>query len=236
MNEMNKTNSTNKINMELVDMNITTRIKNAPKQIKLNFKLINLYCWLKDNPTTTLYYTKIARMFNISDSTVRRFLNKEFKGHKLLHDFINKSKICEIKDEKERFVIYMLDHVLKNLSLHTIKKNKFFNDFYKLGVHLGKIKYQSLYSNDFEKDIKQSKRDLKDLLKKQKKFKKQKITDPIKLPKSKSKKINILATTKSSESLKQLAKDFSCNIKEIDNRFDKHTELVHSTNPGKYYH
>ena len=233
MNEMNKAN---KINMKLVDMNITTRIKNAPKQIRLNFNLINLYCWLKDNPSTTLHYTKIAKMFNISDSTVRRFLNKELKNHKLLHEFINESKICKIKDEKERFVLYMLDYVLKNLSLHTIKKNKFFNDFYKLGVHLGKIEYQSIYSNDFEKDIRQSKRDIKDLFKKQKKFKRQNIINSIELPKSKPKKINILATIKSPETLKQLAKDFNCEIKDIDNRFDRHTELVHSTNPGKYYY
>jgi len=226
----------NKINMKYVDMNITTRIKNAPKQIKINFTLINLYCWLKNNPSTTIYYTKLAKMFNISDSTVRRFLNKELKNHKLLHNFINKSKICEIKDEKERFVIYMLDYVLKNLSLHTIKKNKFFNDFYKLGVHLGKIKYQSLYSDNFEKDIKQSKRDFKDLFKKQEKFKKQEIKNSIELLRSESKKISILATTKSSETLKQLAKDFNCEIKEINNRFDRHTELVFSTNPGKYYY
>ena len=233
--------------IQIIDsiFNLASKINKAPQKIKLNFDLINLFCWIKKNNIRDFNYNKLAQEFNLSDTTVRRFLNQELENHKLLHKFIAEYKICEIEDKKERFVVYMLDYVLKKLSLVTIKKNKFFNDFYKLGVSLNKIEYKSIYTKNSEKDMTRAKSDIIDIAKKQEKLKKLqkskkiekiekiKILKPIKYePKT----INILATTKSSDTLKQLAKDFNCKIKEIDNRFGRHDELVYSTNPGKYYY
>jgi len=213
-------------------------IDKAPQKIKQQFNFIKLLCFLNDPQNKKLSFKELGKKFNMNDSTVGRFLRKEFENHKKIHKFVKESNICEIKNENKQFEIFMLDFVLPQLSLHTIKKNKFFNDYYKLGVQLGKFKYQSIYTKNPERDLKKIKKELKEINSKNKKNNENKENNSKKTKKiyKPLKKINILATTKSSETLKQLAKDFNCEIKEIDNRFDKHTELVFNTNPGKYYY
>jgi hypothetical protein len=209
-------------------------ISDAPHKVAQQFKFVNILCFLNDprNKDKEFSYMELSRIFNLSDTTIGRFLKQEYENHKKIFEFVKKSNICEEKDINKRFEIFMLDYILPNLSLHTIKKNKFFNDYYKLGVQKGKFKYQSLHTKNHERDLRKIKKELEEIAKKRK-DNEEKIEKKIYKPR---KKVTIIATTKSSETIKQLAKDFGCEIKEISERFDKHSELVFSPFHGTRYY
>ncbi len=208
-------------------------IDDAPYKITQQFKLATVLCFLNDprNKNKEFTYTELSKIFNLSDTTIGRFLKQEYTSHKKIHEFVKKSNFCEEKDINKKFEIFMLDFILPSLSLHTIKKNKFFNDFYKLGVKKGKFKYQSIYTKNSEKDLKRIKKELEEIASKNKKLDE---TTERKIYKPR-KKVNILATTKSSETIKKLAKDYNCEIKDISERFDKYSELVFSPFHGIRY-
>jgi len=246
-----------KFSEEIKKYDIKSFLDTAPRKLKNDFKMLKILCYVLNNDLdpNNLSRVELAKEYQISDTTVSRLFSKKYDIHKKLWNFALKTDVCKLQKDEEKFAYFMINFVLKNLSLHTIKKNKIFNYFYKIGVNLGLFEYKSLYSDKKDtKDINKIKEELNKVFDevskkyfksdKHKKIKKQmdkiqndfknkskeeqlKILSETEKSIKRKRKIKILANIDSSETIKKLARDFGCEIKNKTNIIKKYERLTY---------
>jgi len=201
--------------------------ENAPKeipiQISVEYKLAFAGCIFKNYPQISI--KKLSEIMEMDDTTIGRFKRKLYLNHKKLWDFIDNSDFCKNYSFDE-FIL----NKLKSLSPSTISKKKFYNDYYKKFLEQNKFEKLTIKRIGGKISLEDTNKIKRQNLKKRKTINEfNSMVEVLKSDKNAKKlqrKINILATTKSSNELQQLAKDFNCEIKEISNQFSKLDNLI----------
>jgi len=203
-----------KFSTEIKKYNIKSFLDAAPQKIKNNFKMLKILCYILNNnlDPNNLSNVELAKEYKISNSTISRLFLKKFEIHKKLWNFVLTTEVCKLHNEEEKFAYFMINFVIPNLSLHTIKKNRIFNYFHKIGVNLGLFEYKSIHNN--KNDAKEIKKEQFKILSKTEKS-------------IRKRRIKIIADTDSSETIKKLAKDFGCEIKNKTNIISKYEKLAY---------
>jgi len=204
---------------------LKTLPSDIPQQLLIDFKFAIAGCYLKKYPDIPIL--PLARAINMDDTTLGRFKRKMYIKHKKIWNFIEKSNFCE----NFSFDNFMLDK-LKQLSASTISKKKFYYKYYKKFLNENKLEVLKI------KRIPKNSSKIIDTDKKKNNIKHfNNLVDKLKNTfKRKRRNIHIIAFEDSEPKIKQLAKDFGCEIQERTNRFKREDELVFSTNPEKYYY
>jgi len=185
-----------------------------PKVI-IEYKQYLLVCFQK-KINKRLIYKEYEDIFKISQATIKRILSKSGKRYQEIWENIKKYNFCE-DPTFENFIKIKLN----SLSKWTIAKNKIYYDYFKK-FNNGEIISRRPSGKIFVKEKKpiKEKRDYEIKTKKNKINRFNSIVNFMKT-KRKLRKINILATTKSSKTIKKLARSFNCEIQEISNRIDR---------------
>ena len=204
---------------------LKTLPSDIPQQLLTDFKFAFIGCYLKKYPDIPILH--FAKVINMDDTTLGRFKRKIYTNHKKIWNFIEKSNFCK----NFSFDDFMLDK-LKQLSASTISKKKFYYRYYKKFLNENKLdvlKIKRISKNSFKIiDTNKKKNNIKQF---------NDLVDNLKNTfKRKKRNIHIIAFEDSEPKIKQLAKDFGCEIQERTNKFKREDDLVFSINPGKYYH
>jgi len=169
------------------------------------FKFLKIGCFFKKNNVSSIPLTVLSKKMNVNINTLSRFLTGTNIKYKKLWKWIEDFDYC-LKQTFDNF----LKLKLNELSFHTIVKVKFYRDnFRRL---FGEVAYQKVKHDKYEYEK------LKEKIKVDKEFEYEELPsiskDNINIVKS-MKKVHILGTTKSSETIKLLADYFDCELPDI---------------------
>jgi hypothetical protein len=197
-------------------------LKKVPENLKSgrlmrDYKLAVIECISRQFPNLSINYLSKILENDVSDSTIGRFKRKNSKNHKRIWDLIENTDFCTTLDF-DTFVSYRFE----DFSPNTIVKRKSYYDYYKklyvkgmLSEELiNKVKKFKVLKNDYERERKRKKIN-------EKKNKHNSLLATFTNKNKKLKKVHILATSKSSEKIKELAKAFNCEITEIANELEE---------------
>jgi hypothetical protein len=208
---------------EIIQKTYFDALKNIPesmqtKHIVIDYKLAVIGCILKQFPN--LGATILSKILNndVSDSTISRFRKKRLRNHKHIWNLIENTNFCTTFDF-DTFMSYKIE----DFSPATIVKRKPYYDYYKKLYAKGMIKEEFVNKmkefRNIENSRKRSERNKKEI-EKQNVF--NSLVNTFKNKNRKIKKVHILATTRSNEEIKKLAKSFNCEIAEVTNKIDVH--------------
>jgi len=169
------------------------------------FKFLKIGCFFKKNNVSSIPLTVLSKKMNVNINTLSRFLIGTYAKHKKYWDWIENFNYCS----NQTFDNY-LKLKLNELSFHTIIKIKFYRDNFRR--IFGEAAYQKVKHDRYEYEK------LKEKIKKDKKFEDEGSSsiskDDVNIVKS-MKKVHIIGTTKSSETIKLLADYFDCELPDI---------------------
>jgi len=191
---------------------LPSEIFEKPKVI-VEYKSYLAIC-LKKEIKEKITYETYSKILGISTATIKRIMTKSGERYKEIWNLAEKYNFCD-NPSFENFIKIKLD----SLSKTTISKNKLYYYFYKK-FNNGKIISRQPRGNYIIKE----KINYEQKIRKNKLDKFNSIVNFLKT-KRKLKKVNIIASTKSSEKIKKLAKDFDCKIYEFTGRFDNDEHL-----------